>query len=212
MYRAGSADDQGSPVTRWWRNKKGVAYTVYAKAPSDLRRRGCMREEVSCQSRKVLAGLECDLRADWSGEGVTTRLSGFVAAAMPLLETLHSHVAQVLAGAARPFDLFVALSPLVLPMSGAPTGGRPTSPEQMAMLRHAFDSLVLTGRYRGKGLKKGLSLRSLLNALCCAEGPLTKHASLCLYMVKPQFVRASHALASGKAWCGGAERANEENR
>lgn len=211
VYRAGSADDQGSPVTRWWRNKKGVAYKVYAKAPSDFGQRGCVREEVSCQSRKALAELECDLRADWSGEGLTTLLIGFVAAAMPLLETLHSHVGEVIAGVARPSDLFVALSPLVLPMSGAPTGGRPTSPEQVAMLRHAFDSLVLTGRYRGKGLKKGLSLRSLLDSLCSAQGPLTKHASLCLYMVKPQFVRASHSLAVGNEWCGGAERVNGQN-
>lgn len=194
VYSAGSTDDDGLPVTRWWRKRKGVAHKVYAKAPKDVGGSGCVREEVSCQGHTALQELDCVSRAEWTSEGVTELLTGFVEAALPILNTLHAHVTAVMAGSATPADLFVALSPLVMAMSGAPTGGRPTSPEQVAQLRSAFDSIVLTGQYHGKGLKKGLTLRSLFDALCDPKGPLEKNPLLCLYTLKPQFARASHAM------------------
>ncbi|MES3098940.1 hypothetical protein [Sphingomonas faeni] len=195
VYRAAAADERGHLVVRWWRKRKGAAYKVYAKAPASPGCPGGLREEVSCQGRKALEQLGCQLRAEWTEVGVVELLSGFATAALPLLDTLDRHVTEVLHGGMRPSDLFAALSPLVMPMSGAPTGGRPTSPEQVAQLRYAFDRLVLAGQYRGKGLKKGLTLRSILDSLCGSDGPLEKHPSLCFYVVKPQFVSANRALA-----------------
>ncbi|GAA3725468.1 hypothetical protein GCM10022268_36690 [Sphingomonas cynarae] len=208
VYRAGAAGEQGCPVARWWRQRKGAAYKVYAKAAAKHGDTGALRKEVACQGRKALQQLGCGQRPGWAKEDVTALLIEFITAALPLLDTLDSHVRDVLGSSIQPSDLFVALSPLVLPMSGAPTGGRPTSREQVAQLRYAFDSIVLTGQYRGKGLRKGVTMRSLLDELCDSGGPLEKHPSLCLYMLKPQFVRASRAFATGEM---GAERVTGSN-
>jgi hypothetical protein len=205
VYRVGSADGASPPITRWWRKKKGAAFKAYAKSPARQDLPGCLREEVSCQGRKALKEIGCEMQTDWSREGFAALLTDFVTGALPRLDTLHDHVAMVLAGSARPADLFASLSPMVLPMAGITTGGRPTSIEQLAELRHAFDCLVLTGQYRARGLKKGLTLRSILDSLCRPEGPLEKHPTLCLYTVKPQFVRASRDLARSREWQG-AER------
>ncbi len=208
VYRAGAAGGQSPPVARWWRKRKGAAYKVYAKAAAKQVGSGALREEVTCQGRKALQQLGCGQRPGWAKDDVIALLVEFVAAALPLLDTLDSHVTELLGSSIQPSDLFVALSPLVLPMSGAPTGGRPTSREQVAQLRYAFDSIVLTGQYRGKGLRKGVTMRSLLDELCDSGGPLEKHPSLCLYMLKPQFVRASRAFATGEM---GAERVTGSN-
>lgn len=209
VYRAGAAGQNGFPVARWWRRRKGVAYKVYAKAPATQVQPGGLREEVSAQGRKALQQLGCGQRSGWTGEDVIALLHEFVTAALPLLDTLDTHVTDVLGSSMQPSDFIVALSPLVPAMSGQPTGGRPTSREQIAQLRQAFDSLVLTGQYRAKGLKKGLTIRSLLDGLCEAEGPLEKHRSICLYTLKPHFIRASRALATGRM---GAERVAGPNR
>ena len=209
VYLAGVAGEQGYPVARWWKKRKGAAYKVYAKAPVTQKHPGALREEVSCQGRKALQQLGCGQRPGWTSEDVIALLEEFITATLPLLNTLDTHVMDVMDSSTQPSDLFVALSPLILAMGGAPSGGRPTSREQVAQLRHAFDSIVLTGQYRAKGLKKGLTIRSLLDGLCDAEGPLEKHPSICLYTLKPQFIRASRALATGGM---GAERVAGDNR
>lgn len=203
IYRAGSGGESGFPVARWWRKRKGAAYKVYAKAPATERQLGALRQEVSCQGRKALQQLGCGQRSGWTSDNVIALLDEFVTAALPLLNTLDTHVMEVLDSSTQPSDLFIALSPLVSAMSGLPTGGRPTSREQVAQLRHAFDSIVLTGQYRATGLRKGVTMRTLLDGLCGPEGPLEKHPSLCLYILKPLFIRASRALATGGT---GAER------
>lgn len=209
IYRAGAAGEQGYPVARWWRKRKGAAYKVYAKAAAGQSYLGALRKEVTCQGRKALQQLGCGQRSSWAGDDTIDLLVEFVTAALPLLDTLDSHVTEVIGSSIQPSELSVALSPLILPMSGAPTGGRPTSREQIAQLRHAFDSIVLTGQYRSKGLRKGLTMRSLLDEWCDTEGPLVKHPSLCLYTLKPRFVRASRVIATGGM---GAERAAGLNR
>ncbi len=209
VYRAGADGEHGYLVARWSRKRKGAGYKVYAKAPATRSDPGGLREELSCQGRKALLQLGCRQHPGWRAEDVTALLVEFVTAAHPLLDILDSHVTDVLTSSVQASDLFVALSPLVLSMSGAPTGGRPTLRVQVAQLRHAFDSIVLTGQYRAKGLRKGLTMRSLLDGLCGAEGPLEKDSSLCLYTLKPQFARASRALATAGM---GAERVAGNNR